>query len=124
MDRPLRQQQIAVANSGLVADDADNRGRSQAPQRQDRLHVGAPHPGFHDDAPARAHDRAGWRDIARRYTLDRLPFQLPLAGKGTVAAVAPPDARDATRRARRRAPAVLRRLVALIGSALARAKQY
>src|SRR5450759_3110419 len=67
---------------GFVADNADDCGRSQAPRRQDRLHVGAPHLGLRDDAsPARAHDRTGWRDIARRHTLDRLPSQLPLAGE-------------------------------------------
>src|ERR1039457_1519510 len=95
---------------GFVADNADDCGRSQAPGRQDRLHVGAPHLGLRDDAsPARAHDRTGWRDIARRHTLDRLPSQLPLAGEGAVAAVPPPDAGDAGRRERRRPPAVLRR---------------
>src|ERR1035437_7207318 len=79
-------------------------------RRQDRLHVGAPHLGLRDDAShARAHDRTGWRDIARRHTLDRLPSPLPLAGEGAVAAVPPPDAGDAGRRERRRPPAVLRR---------------
>src|ERR1035437_1666371 len=65
--------------------------------------------GCDDASPARAHDRTGWRDIARRHTLDRLPSQLPLAGEGAVAAVPPPDAGDAGRRERRRPPAVLRR---------------
>ena len=31
-------------------DDADNRSRSQASGRQDRLHLGAPHLGLRDDA--------------------------------------------------------------------------
>src|SRR5437667_212349 len=52
----------------------------KAPGRQDRLHLGAPHLGLRDDpSPARAHDRAGWWDIARRQTLDQLPSQLSLA---------------------------------------------
>jgi hypothetical protein len=44
--------------------------------------------------PACAHDRAGWWDITRRHTLDRLPSQISLAGEGTVAAVPPPEAGD------------------------------
>ena len=61
---------------GFVGDDAHDRGRSQAPGRQDRLHLGAAHLGLRDDpSPARAHDRAGRRDLARRHTLDQLPSQ-------------------------------------------------
>src|SRR5580704_15165401 len=60
-------------------------------------------------SPARAHDRAGWWDIARRRTMDRLPSQLSLAGESPVAAVPPPDAGHADGRARRRPPAVIRR---------------
>jgi hypothetical protein len=41
----------------------------------------------------------GWWDIARRHTLDRLPSQISLAGEGTVAAIPPPEAGDAPRRA-------------------------
>src|SRR6195256_5605131 len=95
---------------GFLADNADDCGRSQAPGRQDRLHLGTPHLGLRDDpSSARPHDRAGWWDIARRHALDRLPFKLSLAGEGAVAAVPPPDAGDAARRTRRRPPAVLRR---------------
>jgi hypothetical protein len=60
-----------------------------------------------DPSPARAHDRTGWRDIARRHTVDRLPSQISPAGESPVAAVPPPGAGDAGRRARRRTPAVL-----------------
>src|SRR3981081_4426599 len=78
---------------GFLADNAHDCGRSQAPGRQDRLHLGTPHLGLRDDpSSTRPHDRAGWWDIARRHALDRLPFKLSLAGEGAVAAVLPPDA--------------------------------
>jgi hypothetical protein len=42
-----------------------DRGRSQAPRRAHRLHVGAAHLGFRADAsPACAHGRSGWRPVA------------------------------------------------------------
>src|SRR6195256_4563901 len=95
---------------GFLADNAHDCGRSQAPRRQDRLHLGTPHLGLRDDpSSTRPHDRAGWWDIARRHALDRLPSKLSLAGEGAVAAVPPTDAGDAARRTRRRPPAVLRR---------------
>src|SRR5258705_281362 len=88
-----------------VADIFRNHG---AAWRKDRIPVGAPPLGLrHDPSPARAHDRAGWWDIDRRHTLDRLPSQISLTGEGTAPAVPPPDAGDAARRAG--PPAVLRR---------------
>ena len=66
---------------GFLADNAHDCGRSQAPGRQDRLHLGAPHLGLRDDpSSTRPHDRAGRWDIARRHALDRLPSKLSLAG--------------------------------------------
>src|ERR1700722_17947890 len=62
---------------GFLADNAYDCGRSQAPGRQDRLHLGAPHLGLRDDpSSTHPHDRAGWWDIARRHALDRLPSKL------------------------------------------------
>src|SRR5450432_4449495 len=58
---------------GFLADNAHDCGRSQAPRRQDRLHLGTPHLGLRDEpSSTRPHDRAGWWDIARRHALDRL----------------------------------------------------
>ena len=66
---------------GFRRDDAHDRGRSQAPGRQDRLHLGTAHLGLRDDpSSARPHDRAGRWDIARRHALDRCrpDFFLPV----------------------------------------------
>ena len=57
-------------------------GRPQASGRSHRHHLGAAHLGLGDDpSSARAHDRAGWWDIARRHALDRLPSKLLLPVK-------------------------------------------
>src|SRR5580704_10496152 len=108
---PQQGRRLRSLVQGFLADNAHDCGRSQAPRRQDRLYLGAPHLGLRDaPSSARPHDRAGWWDIARRHALDRLPSKLSLAGEGAVAAVPPPDAGDAARRTRRRPPAALRRL--------------
>src|SRR5260370_8495521 len=78
---------------GFLTDNAHDCSRSQAPRRQDRLHLGAPHLGLRDDPSSTPpHDRAGWWDIARRHALDRLPSKLSLPGQVTVAPVPPPHA--------------------------------
>ncbi len=57
---------LRSAVQGLGRDHAHNRRRPEAPGRQDRHHVGAAHLGLgHDASPARAHDRAGRRSLAR-----------------------------------------------------------
>ena len=60
----------------------DDRGRSQASRRPHRHHRGAAHLGLSPDpSPARAHDRAGRRHLARWSRLDRLAahaFFLPV----------------------------------------------
>ena len=95
---------------GECGDAADDRGRPEATRRQDRLHVGAAHLGLRDDASsARAHDRAGRRDLARRLEVDQRLGGLPVAREGAVAAVPRQDAGDAEGRARGRPSAVLRR---------------
>lgn len=71
--------------------DADHRRhRSQAPRCPHRRHRRAPQLGLGDDPPpARSHDRAGRRDIARRHALAALPARLPVSGSGAVPPVPP-----------------------------------
>ena len=72
---------LRPAVQGLGRDDAHDRGRSQAPRRPDRHHVGAAHLGLGDDpSSARAHDRAGRRPLAgrQRWIACRPNFFLPV----------------------------------------------
>jgi Putative transposase len=63
---------------GERGDAADDRGRPQAPRRQDRLHVGSAYLGQRDDAsPARAHDRSGRWYLARWIEVDQRLGGLP-----------------------------------------------
>ncbi len=74
----------------------NDRGRSQAPRGQDRLHRRAAHMGLGDDASsARAYDRAGRRAIAGWQPVDSLPARLLPAGAGALQAVPAADAREA-----------------------------
>ena len=82
----------------------DHRGRSEAPRRADRHHLGAAHVGLGDDAPsARAHDRAGRRHRSRWIRLDRQGPELPAARAGALATVPAAHARAADGGARRMA---------------------
>ncbi len=58
---------LRPAVQGGIGDDADDRGRSQAPRRAHRHHRRAPHMGLGDDPPSPCpHDRAGRRHRAGR----------------------------------------------------------
>ena len=67
-----------------------DRRRSKAPRRACRHHLRAAHLGLGDDAsPARAHDRAGRRHLARRQALGVVPARLLPAGARALAPVPP-----------------------------------
>ena len=77
---------------------------------RDRHHLGAAYLGLgHDPSPARPHDRAGRRHLARRRALGRLPARLLPSRPRALAPVPPAVPGEARRRARRRPPEVLRR---------------
>ena len=66
---------------GLGRDHADDRRRSEAPRRQDRHHLRAPHLGISaHPSPARAYDCPGRRHLARRPALGFLPAGILPAG--------------------------------------------
>ena len=68
---------LRPAVQSLGRDHAHDRGRSQASRRSHRLHVGAAHLGLRaDPPPACAHGRAGWRPVAGRIEVDRVPAAL------------------------------------------------
>ena len=75
---------------GLGRDADHHRRRPQAPRRPHRHHLGAAHLGLGaDPSPARPHDRAGRRHLARRRALDRVPARLLPAGARALAPVPP-----------------------------------
>src|SRR5271154_4642861 len=90
-------------------DIAHHRRRSQAPRPAHRRHRRTPQLGLgNDPPPARPHDRAGRRDIARRHALAALQARLSAAGAGAVAPV-PAALPDRARCRPRGRPAVLLR---------------
>src|SRR5215831_3558955 len=103
---PEQGRDLRPAVQGERRDAADDRGRSEASRREDRLHLGAAYLGFRHDPPsARAHDRAGRWHITRRITLDQQRGGLSTAGASAVAHVPGYDAGDAEDGAQRRPPA-------------------
>ena len=100
---------LRPAVQGGIGDDADDRGRSQAPRRAHRHHRRAPHMGLGDDPPSPCpHDRAGRRHRAGREPLDIVAPGLPAPGAGARQAVPPPVPHPAGRAARRRPARLLR----------------
>ena len=90
--------------------DAHDRRRSEAPRRPHRHHRRAPHLGLGDDpSPARPHDRARRRHLARRHALGALQAGLLPARARALKAVPAALPVEARRRPCRRPPAVLRR---------------
>ena len=72
----------------LGRDRADDRSRSQASRRPHRHHRGSAHLGFsHDPSPARPHDRAGRRHLARRPALGVWPPKVPPPRAGSLTPV-------------------------------------
>src|ERR1700730_11813558 len=68
---------LEIPASSLGRDDDRHRGRTQAPGRAHRHHLGASHLGLGDDAPsACAHDRAGRRHLGRRITMGLVQTEL------------------------------------------------
>jgi Putative transposase/ABC transporter len=68
---------LRPAVQGLSRDNPQDRGHSPASRRSHWLHVGTAHVGLRADAPpACAHGRAGWRPVARRIEVDRVPTAL------------------------------------------------
>jgi hypothetical protein len=96
---PARIAAIAYQNKAVIYDlllkasseTPHHRGRSQASRRSHRHLVRPPHLGLDNDpAPACAHDRAGWRVLARRKALALMSSTLlPVSGR----AVSPCSAR-------------------------------
>src|ERR1700752_2848636 len=96
----------ATAETTIAA--ARDRKQSQAPRRADRCHRRTAHLGVgHDSPSARAYDRTGWRDLARRRPIGRLPLQLPRPCRRPGAPVPGQDAGDAHACAHRRRVKVL-----------------
>src|SRR6266704_1428783 len=86
-----------AALDGLVGDDAQDRGRPQAPRSPHRHHVGVAHLGFGNDSPsAPAHDRAGRRALHGWRPLDLMQAKLPPACARPIEAVSPCDAGEAS----------------------------
>src|SRR6266568_872574 len=86
-----------AALDGLVGDDAQDRGRPQAPRSPHRHHVGVAHLGFGNDSPsAPAHDRAGRRALHGWRPLDLMQAKLPPACARPIEAVSPFDAGEAS----------------------------
>src|SRR5260370_18619779 len=88
---PQQGRRLRSLVQGFLADNAHDSGRSQAPGRQDLLHLGTPNLGLRDEpSSTRPHDLAARCDIARRHALYRLPFKLTLAGTSEVVTVPSP----------------------------------
>ncbi len=94
----------------LGRDPDHDRGRPKAPRRPRRHHLGSPYLGLgHDPSPARPHDRAGRRHLARRRALGGVPARLLPAGARALAPVPPTVPGEAARNPSGRPPEVLRR---------------
>src|SRR3979490_2471915 len=77
---PEQPRGLQPADEGGGRDDARHRKRPQATWGEDRCHRRAAQLGLGaHPSSARAHDRAGWRALARRHAMGRLALQLPRA---------------------------------------------
>ena len=95
---------------GLSRDPDHDRRRPQAPRRPRRHHLGSPYLGLgHDPSPARPHDRAGRRHLARRRALGGVPVRLLPAGTRALAPVPTAVSGEAAGRTPSQPPEVLRR---------------
>jgi hypothetical protein len=107
---PEQDRHLQLAVQGICRDPDHDRGRPKTPRRPRRHHLGSPYLGFaHDPSPARPHDRARRRHLARRQALGGLPVRLLPAGARALAPVPTAVPGEAPCRTPGRPPEVLRR---------------